>query len=674
MKKYLNLLFILNTSIFAVIPYYSIRSQGENAARELVGAGWNTLINRCHMDNWYGNFSITTEYTRSFEPTTIGKKLFGYCGNRCCPAEAFKCYTPCCCPFVPLEGPCCEPSEPCCTPCCVTCCDDEFTVIHVSGSQALNRMGWDWFADYFGLPTDFKSCLTFQPVIDNFLVDFNLYIGLDRWLEGLYFKIDAPLAHSRWALHMCEIIENRGTNNYWPGYFNNALELSETDTIGIERSHLANSFSTYISGCPVVQDPTISYIPLQHAKITCNKQTKTAFADIQMALGYNFFCDNDYHAGFNIQANAPTGNSPTAHYLFEPIVGNGKHWQAGIGFSAHVLLGCNEDETKRWEFYGDANITHLFETKQCRTFDLCSKPLSRYMLAAEFSPDVDDLIAGDDSGGTPDEPVAPSGQFIGAYSPVANLTTFPVNVSVSIQADLALMLQYVHNNWSIDIGYNFWMKTCEDIKVCSDANFTEGLWALKGDAFMYGFKENPDGTISPDPVALSATQSGATIYDGANNWPNGTDGFNYVQNPGVDNRKLAWDDADNKLLSLDVARSTTHHVFTSLDPQFISFCDIDIYGARTQGSSNKIFFHVDYTWCENHCFVPYIGIGGELEFGYDSEDNCGPYSDSCIACGGCSGSCACLPCMMPCGNPDASNCQYCPLSQWGIWIKGGTAF
>jgi len=682
MKKIVSLILLLSSSTYAVTPYYSIRSQGENAARELVGAGWNNCINRCHMDEWYGNISITPEYTRSFDSTGIGQKLFGYCGNRCCPTDAFKCYTPCCCPYIPLEGPCCEPGTPCCMPCCTTCCDDEFTVIHVSGSQALNRMGWDWLADYFGLPTDYKSCLTFEPVIDNFLIDFNCFLGFDRCIEGLYFRIHAPIVHTRWALHMCEIIENYGTNNYWPGYFNGRLDTTGTDTLGIARANLGCSFTSYISGCPMINDNSISFSPLCHAKINCYRRNKTAVSDVQMALGYNFFCDDDYHVGFNIRAAAPTGNSPTAEYLFEPIVGNGHHWQAGIGFSAHVLLGCNEDETRRWEFYADANITHLFKAKQCRTFDLCCKPLSRYMLAAKFSPDVEDLQAADDDGtgapgtGAPEDPVPPSHQFVGAYTPVANLTTFPVDVTIGIQADLALMLQYVHCNWSVDLGYNFWGRSCEDIKVCENScTFTEGTWGLKGDAFMYGFKQNPDGSISSDAVALSATQSGATIYDGENNWPNGLNGFAYVQNPGIDNKKLAWDGSDNPLLSLDLATSTTHHVFTSVDPALISFCDIDIYGARTQGVSHKIFIHVDYTWCDCNCFTPYIGLGGEIEFGYDPNNGgpCGDSCGSCGSCGSCCSSCICAPCM-PCGDPDSSNCQYCSLSQWGIWLKGGVAF
>ena len=44
-KQIICLVALLSISAHAVAPYYSARSQSVNAARELVGAGWNTNIN-----------------------------------------------------------------------------------------------------------------------------------------------------------------------------------------------------------------------------------------------------------------------------------------------------------------------------------------------------------------------------------------------------------------------------------------------------------------------------------------------------------------------------------------------------------------------------------------------------------------------------------------------------
>jgi len=661
LKHALCLTFLLSGTAGAVAPYYSIRSQSENIARELVGAGWNTQINLCDMDCWYGNFAITAEYAKSFKPCYIAQCLFGCWNNNCSP-----CATSC--------STSCNPCGPCnsCGPCYDNCCDDSY-VVRISGSTVEGRGGSDWLADYFGLPTDYQSCVTFEPRISNFLVDFNLYLGLDEWCQGMYFRIHAPVVHTRWDLNMCECIGNRGVLNHPAGYFNKTFDVVDTDTIGILRSNLVPSFASFISGCGVINDPTISFSPLCYAKMDCCERKKTALSDIQMALGWNFWCDCDYHVGLNIRAVAPTGNRPEGCYLFEPIVGNGKHWELGAGFTSHWDFWHDECECSCASFYFDMNITHLFKTKQCRTFDLNCKPLSRYMLAAKFKTPVENLYAGEIG------PVTkPIKQFAGIYSPVANLTNIPVDVSIGVQGDLAFMLQYIHCNWSFDLGYNFWGRSCEKIECRCDCCpcFEENTWALKGDAFMYGYNT----VAEPLAVALSASQSGATICKGTNNYPDGdkTASIEYFQNPGADRRAKAWYDSAGTIELESYDSVGPAQVYTSKDPVFISYCDFDLCGARTKGLSHKIFAHVDYTWCDNECWVPYLGVGFEAEFGHKPCDDC-CYNDcnTCLPCNPCSTSCnPCGPCNTNCcdNNCCDDSCCTCALSQWGVWLKGGVAF
>jgi len=638
----------------SVTPYFSIRSQSENAARELVGAGWNTQINLCNIDNWYGNFSVTPEYTRSLKPYNIAECLFGNTN----------CYNPC---------------ETACTTLCKNDCNDLYR-IKISGSNIENRGSCDWLADYFGLPTDYQSCITFEPRIDNFLIDLNFYVGLDTWCPGLYFNIHAPIVHTRWDLNMCEKIQNSGENPHWPGYFNNTINLSGTSTVGIVRNDLVSNFSKFIGGCETINSNEFIFNPLCSAKIDCSSHKKTALSDIQMELGWNIWCNNDYHVGLNIRTAAPTGTQPTGTYLFEPIVGNGKHWELGAGMSSHWTFWYDECNCKSMAFYIDANITHLFKTRQCRTFDLYGKPLSRYMLAAQFKTPVENLLAGAE-----DPDVQPSKQFAGIYSPVANLTTFAVDVSIGAQADIACMLQYNHNNWSCDIGYNFWGRSCEQILCpCSCCPCLEdNTWALKGDAFMYGFTQ--DVEFESHGIPLSATQPKATIYQGTNNYPNGdtsdsTNPISWAQNPGVANRRLAWDKDEEEIFSLIDGTDQGAQAYTSLDPVLINFCDIDLCGAQTKGLSHKLFAHIDYTWCENECRTPYLGIGFEVEFAQKTSDSCYDNCNTCLPCNVSNGldfATECIPCYNPTENSCSccnDCCTLCALSQWGIWIKGGFGF
>src|ERR1700722_15892408 len=117
-----------NTAL-PIVTHLNYRSQAVDAAREL--SGWTQQVNLPYQDCWYGSFSVTPEYTSSFNSKQIAKNLFG--------SENIK----------------------------------------ISGSHVANRGENDWLAEYFYLPTDFQSSLNFNPSITNAIVDLDLYLGLN---------------------------------------------------------------------------------------------------------------------------------------------------------------------------------------------------------------------------------------------------------------------------------------------------------------------------------------------------------------------------------------------------------------------------------------------------------------------------------------------------------------
>src|SRR5260221_428811 len=87
MKHYVKLFFIIVSFLLVTstynqlpppttqaVPYYSIRPQGVDAARELVG--WTRAINQYDIGCLYGSVSLTAEYARSFNGTDIANSLF----------------------------------------------------------------------------------------------------------------------------------------------------------------------------------------------------------------------------------------------------------------------------------------------------------------------------------------------------------------------------------------------------------------------------------------------------------------------------------------------------------------------------------------------------------------------------------------------------------------------
>jgi hypothetical protein len=586
------------------ISYYSIRSQSVNAAREYVG--WQQYIFIPDQDRFYGSANLTFEYSRSFRANDITRSLFqnsivGFndCGG----------------------------------------------YINVSGSTVANRGKRDWLADYFGLPTDFQSTLQFKPTIDNYILDFNFFFGFDEFVPGLFFRFHIPVVHTRWDLNFTETIQNSGSNNgsYPAGYFTPAL---------VTLNNMLPSVTSYMNGNKPSLNSNTKYDELTASRFStdCGSLTETGVAEIQAILGYSLTNSDEYHCSIGLRVAAPTGTRPNATYLFKPIVGNGKHWEIGGNLTGAYTFWHSMDDHSHASIQTVANVTHMFNAHQTRSFDLCGEPNSRYMLAEKMSTPVSN-----DLGSGYSDPALY--QFQNEFAPVANVTQSDVSVAIGVQADVLLAVTCITNNFSIDIGYNFWGRTCEKIELrdgCAPDNLNGRTWALKGDAFVFGF-ENGNPMM---PIALSATERYATIHAGTNGSLDG-------ENAMIDNALPATGDLDNmgRAFPLYAANMTPPDVYpynqtnTSIQPITIKETDLDLNG--TKALSNKFFAHVSYSWLECEDWTPYLGIGGEVELGKNGCDDRSPIiaqvppSGNTKCCGECIESSTCF---------------------WGVWVKGGFTF
>ncbi len=568
------------------------QSAAVNAAREL--AGWENFINTEEDDTTYGVFSINPTYQLSFRPERIVQSFFG---------DSMLDYR------------------------------NTFTV---AGSRT-ERVDAHWLADYFGLSPDFISYVSFCPEISNALIDVDMFMGLAKHIPGLYLRAHAPIVSTQWRLGMCETFISTGSQGYDPGYINEE---------GVPRSQLLDGFMQFITGYDAPQATGITFNRLEHARMSDHKERRTKISDIHIALGWNLFQKKKYHLGANLRIIIPTGNRPTGNLLFEPIVGNGHHWELGGGISSHLLLWQDEETESHVGLYFDLNITHLFSSRQCRSFDLCSGHNSRYMLAQRMGVPIADNLRGI----VDEEHIAPTAQYQKELTTVANLTTLPINVSASIQADLALLLNFsdAQNSWGF--GYGFWGKSSECITLRGLTPFDTASWALKGDVQVFGFENDS----AQKAVALSATQSTATIRAGKNFPRAGAVTVTQVatgkQNLSIDNPALAQSDngSDGTFVALITEAGGSNQINTSIQPIMLTKDDIDIESARTKGSAHKIFSHYTRTLVIRE-FLPYIGFGAEISFGPQAY-------------------CPTYLCLDP---PTSVNTA---LSYWSIWLKGGVAF
>lgn len=344
--------------------------------------GWHPFIHQYNKENNYGTFAINPSYSRSVRGPRIAQALFGT------------------------------------------------DVLTISGSQVMNRSCDDLLADYFGLAPDFHSRVRFDPNIKSFILGLQAFIGFNSWIKGLYLQINAPFVHTRWNLKPCEDVFNAGMLPFPARYM---------DQEEIQAPH--DSFVSALQ-CPVPFGQVKQ--PLCFGLFNC-AQSKSGMSDVQIALGYDFILKDSGHCGMNIRCAAPTGSRPGATFLLEPIVGNGKHWELGVGFSGQVLI-WEKDGNKEISFFSDATLTHIFKSRQCRSFDLCCQGFgSRYMLLKQF----DSL-----------------GNYTGTLVPAINVTTREVDVHNSLQFDIAVMFGFTFGNFIFDIGYEGWIRSNERISLC----------------------------------------------------------------------------------------------------------------------------------------------------------------------------------------------------------------
>jgi len=409
-----------------------------------------------------------------------------------------------------------------------------------SGSQSTDRGSTDILADYFGLSPEYRGTLKLNPHARTFVMDFNTYVGLDCWHPGLYFRLSLPVVSTRHWICLEEDTLNAGNNAEYPAKY------MTTDALAAP----AKGPARYFEG-----DFTWGHVSegIKFGKIGCAR--KTGVSDIWFTFGWNFLRRERGHFGFNLQMAAPTGSKPNGTYMFEPVVGNGDHWEFGVGFNGNALL-WESDVTREIHMNIEANFTHLFKATQCRTFDFkdeqrCrttafgeNKFGSRFILLKEFDT---------------------AGQYTGTLIPAINKTTLACKVSNALKIDLTIMATYNDSNWVVDLGYNGWIRTKD--KLCLCGSIEKNKYALKG------IQDVAD--TGADETQSNATLTGNTL------------------------------DTQTQAENADANQT------------FIATEDLDLCSATMPTSiSHMLFAHASYTWDRElwEGVRPFLGVGFQLEF------------------------------------------------------------
>lgn len=180
-------------------------------------------------------------------------------------------------------------------------------------------------------------------------------------------------------------------------------------------------------------------------------RSKWGVADLEVKLGYATYwgdcCHLDGYFGFV----APTGTKidrKHAEYVFKPVVGENHHWAILLGSYYHVDAWSHNEHAIRMAYNLNSRI--IFKNNQWRTFDLIDKSWSRYVevYTAEQATEAATTL-------NPN-----SGSF------GVNYLTQCVEVSPRYSLDTNVAMIYTHCRFTAEIGYNFYARHAEEIRLC----------------------------------------------------------------------------------------------------------------------------------------------------------------------------------------------------------------
>ena len=325
----------------------------------------------------------------------------------------------------------------------------------------------------------------------------------------------------------------------------------------------------------------------------------------------------------------------------------------GSGISTHFRL-WEDDLDQQLSFWMIGNVQHLFRDQQLRTFDFKKQgPFSRYMLLKEFDED---------------------GAYTGTMINAINFATRTVDTKMSFMGDVSVKLAYDNCGFTADIGYNFWGRSEEEVRLCLNAasdrsvDQRENTFGFKGceDVAYNNFVTQASGANiargdAADPATgfLASTQNDATAFSCGT-----TDNPQFISGTPIgdtDTHQLIAGEQANLTcagtpdMSTDLVTNSPNVIPTDVannvifaansePPVLLSVKDLNIIGVPSS-LTHKVFGYAGYTWYDNE-FTPFFGVYGEVEFDHRKK----------------------------CKNSDGKDYHNRSINQWGIAMKMGITY
>jgi hypothetical protein len=301
-------------------------------------------------------------------------------------------------------------------------------------------------------------------------------------------------------------------------------------------------------------------------------------ADIPIMIGYDFCKSDANHLGMYLKFVIPTGtkiDQSLLQYVLNPIIGNGRHFELGLGISAHMnVWAC---DSYSFGIFSDGYIDYMFGTSQTRTFDLKNQPMSRYTLVYELEGNQFD------------------GYSVGNnMSAVGDINIYEGNVS-GYRGEFLIDCIWKFQNWELGLGYEFVGQSKEKIQY-NIIPKGEKSYSYVGNILQNSFGVNvTDKNLTSAKIDFKA-------YDQTTKYP--TVNFFNLGNIG---EVATINSNQNSIYSYGEGADIASANF--LLPDVKNNCS----GLMSGQILNKLFCHIDYVWAD-YKWQPAIGILGSIGF------------------------------------------------------------
>ncbi len=343
---------------------------------------------------------------------------------------------------------------------------------------------FDIFGTHFNLFTQdkFRSKITIEPEQSVIGVGFHYRQSFKRNEEknrGFFFSVSTPLIRVKNDLNFEEKI---------------LLDGGEADD-DLDENPVANMKEAF------------NQKEWKFGKITTKSMTKTRLADIEVKLGYEWLQHDPYRVESYFGIIIPTGNRNEGEFVFEPIVGYGKHAGVMFGSALGIQIWDDEENDKHLRVEYNTHSQYLFEKTQTRSFDLKNKPWSRYMevYANEDQAREALILAQTDAD-----------KASTLATPGINVFTQKVDVTPGFSSNFNTALVYRSKGFDGEIGYNFFVRRSECVKLACPWKEGPALKHLEGAGQTNPIRDITGNKFLEQQVVdngVELTQSGVILPD-----------------------------------------------------------------------------------------------------------------------------------------------------------------